>query len=99
MADQRAREAQANLEQLKNQSSPKLDAANPETQLADRYTEDAIRQAEQLNDRADQLADSSGFEETLETPKTRLAASQQEQQGVAEDVQQIADDRDRISMA
>ncbi len=96
-AQQKADEAQSNLEQLKNQSPPQLNAANPDTQLADQYTEDAIKRAEQLNRRAEQLADSSDFGETLEPPRSRLAASQEQQEGVAQDVQQVADDLARAA--
>ena len=74
---------------------PALDAANPATQLADAYAEDAIKIAEELNRRADQLASEAKFGDELQPSRNQLASAQQQQESITEDVAQAASDVER----
>jgi hypothetical protein len=103
-AKEKQKEAEADAKQAKQKSDeenrkklPSLDAQNPASQLADRYTEEGIQVAEELKQMAKQLADSSNFGEELTPSQNQLAASEQRQAEITEDVQQAADDVARAS--
>lgn len=103
-AKEKQKEAEAEAKQAKQKSDeenrkklPSLNAQNPASQLADRYTEEGIQVAEKLKEMAKQLADSSDFGEELTPSKNQLASSEQQQAEITKDVQQAADDVARAS--
>ena len=69
-----------------------MKAANPDTQLADRYAEEALKVAEALNREASELAKSTEFEESLATPRSQLASALEQQRQLAQDVRQVGED-------
>ncbi len=94
-AQQKAEAARKKSDELNRKPMPALDAANPATQLADAYAEDAIKIAEELNRRADQLTPESQFGSELQPTRNQLASAQQQQQNITEDVAQTAADVER----
>ena len=76
---------------------PGLDAQNPSTQLADQLAEEAARAVDEMTQKADQLIAALGFEKELTPTKNQLAASEQQQQQVTQDVGQAAEDVARAS--
>ncbi len=96
-AKQRAETTRKRSDELNSKPMPALDAANPATQLADAYAEDAIKMAKALNQRADQLASESQFGDQLQPAHNQLASAQQQQENITEDVTQGASDVERAS--
>lgn len=91
-AEAAAKEAKQKSDQTNSKKLPSLDAKNPASQLADRYTEEGIQAADELKQIAEQVAAESNFGEELTPTRDQLASSQREQTGITEDVQQAADD-------
>lgn len=91
-AEEQRKQAREELDRINRKKLPKLDKANPEAQLADDLTEEAIAEAERLNKEADQLAKSADFENELSPEQNQLATAQQQQGDVKQDVQQVAED-------
>lgn len=91
-AEQKLQQANKRVEEANNRPQPPLDAANPATQLASQYAEEAVKAAEELNQRAEQLEAAAHFDSELSPPQGQLAAAEQRQHEVTEDVANAAED-------
>lgn len=91
-ADQLVQQENQRIETVNAKPLPGLDAANPSTQLADQLAEEAGRAVDELTRKTDQLIAASDFGKELTPTKNQLAASEQQQQLVTQDVGQAAED-------
>ena len=87
-----ARAVRQERDRLNQSSIPPLNAANPATELADRYTDEAMQAAQSLERKADELAQAIDFDKALTPTQNQLAQSETKQGRIVEDVQQAADD-------
>ncbi len=91
-AEQNVQQARKDADEVNRKQMSPLNAANPATQLADEYTEEAIKIAEKLNQQAEELARQSNFGTELAPSKDQLAYAEREQKNVTQNVEQVAED-------
>lgn len=96
-AQQQAQQARQQQDQTNRKPNPPLNDANPNAQLADRFTEEAIKEAEALNRKAEQLAKATDFGNELMPTPQQLANSQRNQQTINEDVNNTSEDLERAA--
>ncbi|HAD60023.1 MAG TPA: hypothetical protein DCG12_12325, partial [Planctomycetaceae bacterium] len=92
---QRVAEAEAvkqKNEEINKSATAPLNAPNPATELADEFAEKAQEVAKQLNEKAQGLKSKSDFGDELTPSQGQLAAAEQKQQEVTQDVKQTAED-------
>lgn len=96
-AQQQVDEMRREMDQINRQPMPPLNAANPETQLADLYTEQAIKKAEELQQAANEVASKLDFQNELRPGQNQLASAETQQSDVQTDVEQTAADLARAA--
>lgn len=84
-------------DQLGKKSVGELDAANPAAQLANRYSDEAVAANNDLQQQADQIRQQMSFGDELRPAANQLAASEQRQQQITEDLEDVADRLDRAA--
>ncbi len=89
-ATQRVQAAQQNREAVNNAAMPALTANNPAAQLAEQYAGEAAESLEKLKQAAEGLQ--TDFGSQLTPAQNQLAAAEQRQQELTEDVQSAAAD-------
>lgn len=92
IAETKAKEAHKVSDEINRKKYPPLDAKNPATQLADEYTEEALKLARELERKANQILGATEFGKVLTPAANQLAASEQQQQQVTQDVKEAAED-------
>lgn len=90
-AAQQAEAARQQAAAIASKQPPELEQANPSAELAERYAADATERSRQLQDQANAVVESMQFGETLTPAAPQLAASQDRQENITEDLEAIAE--------
>jgi hypothetical protein len=82
--------AAEDAKQLSQKPLAPLDAANPAAELASEFAKEAAEQVAELAKRADELAESPNRDSELQAPEAALTQTNQRQQEIKQDVDQVA---------